>query len=238
MSSGNGDLQSRYEFNSAWAERIALLIIAGLAVDIIAAFLLGKSWLEIVLNIVANLLIIAGVWGELRFSRYAKEAADAMVAEANARFAAVELRVANSVTRVLNNRAFIEQMSAFKGLSVDVIACGGSTEINQIARLLSVALNVAGWQASVWQESSEPAFTSFTLWVREGSDPRAMEAARLISNTFTSIDIWGIVSLGSGGTLVDWAAPVRMPDGTIRDASKNAPIRIRVGSPMSEPAKP
>jgi hypothetical protein len=85
--SGGGDLQSKYESNSAWADRIAFLIIVGLAVDIAAVFILKKELLDGALTIVANALIAAGVWGELWFARRAKEAGDGIVAEAKARAA-------------------------------------------------------------------------------------------------------------------------------------------------------
>jgi hypothetical protein len=85
--SGGRDLQSKYEFNSAWADRIAFLIIVGLAVDIAAVFILKMKLLDGALTIVANALIAAGVWGELWFARRAKEAGDGIVAEAKARAA-------------------------------------------------------------------------------------------------------------------------------------------------------
>jgi len=106
---GNNDLQSRYEFNSAWAERIAHLIIIGLAVDIIAAFILGKSWLEITLNIVANVLIIAGVWGELRFSKRAKEAGDGIVAESLAIAAIANEKAAAANERTVKLQIALEE---------------------------------------------------------------------------------------------------------------------------------
>jgi hypothetical protein len=67
MSKGTNEseLRSRYETFSTWGERVALLILVGLAVEIASVFILEKSWLEAVLTISANMLIIAGVWGEL-----------------------------------------------------------------------------------------------------------------------------------------------------------------------------
>jgi hypothetical protein len=98
MSAGSnengGNLQSKYEFNSTWADRIAHLILIGLAVDIIAAFVLGKSPLEVTLSITASVLIALGVWGELWFARRAKEAGDGIVAEAKARALEAKLELA------------------------------------------------------------------------------------------------------------------------------------------------
>jgi hypothetical protein len=102
MSNNNNDcdLQSRYEFNSSWAERIAFLIIVGLAVEIAAVFIFRKPFWEGVSTIVANVLIVAGVWGELIFERRAKAAGDGIVAKANARAAE-----ANAQAAVANERA-------------------------------------------------------------------------------------------------------------------------------------
>jgi hypothetical protein len=49
----NNDLKSISDFNSAWADRIAFLILVGLAVDIAAAFILDKTWPENGLTIAA-----------------------------------------------------------------------------------------------------------------------------------------------------------------------------------------
>ncbi len=94
MSSGNegSNLQSSYEFNSLWADRIARLIIVGLALDIAAVFILGKSPLDGVITVSADTLIIAGVWGELWFEKRAKAAADGIVAHAEARAAEANAR--------------------------------------------------------------------------------------------------------------------------------------------------
>jgi hypothetical protein len=87
----DNDLKSISDFNSRLADRLALLILAGLTVDIAAVFVLGKSWLEYILTIGANALIFFGVWGELYFAKRAREADDGRVAEANARAAEAQL---------------------------------------------------------------------------------------------------------------------------------------------------
>lgn len=119
MNSGkeNSDLQSSYEFNSIWADRIARLIILGLAVDIVVVFISGKSWLENILTIIADTLIITGVWGELSFARRAKEAGDGIVAKANERAAKADLaRIeleAQLSPRMLNQRQ-LDLIKSFK----------------------------------------------------------------------------------------------------------------------------
>lgn len=82
----NSDLKSISEFNSAWADRLAYLILAGLLVDIADLFI-PEGWWKIVAAIGANLLIFGGVWGELWFAKRARDADDSRVAEANARAA-------------------------------------------------------------------------------------------------------------------------------------------------------
>jgi hypothetical protein len=88
--SNNGDLRPVYEKNSTRAERFAVLILIGLAVEIASAFILEKSLLESSLTIASTTLILVGVWGEIFFERRAKEAGDGIVAEANARAANAE----------------------------------------------------------------------------------------------------------------------------------------------------
>lgn len=81
------DHQSKYEFNSTWSERVASLIIVGLAVEIAAVFVFKKPFWETVATILANVLIVAGVWGELIFAKRAKAASDKIVAAAHTRAA-------------------------------------------------------------------------------------------------------------------------------------------------------
>jgi hypothetical protein len=97
MSSGNenGGFESRYEKNSKLADRLARLILVGLAVEIGAVFVLSKPPLEGALTIVANVLIAAGVWGELIFSHRAKEASDGIVALAKLSAAEAHKRAAD-----------------------------------------------------------------------------------------------------------------------------------------------
>jgi hypothetical protein len=78
----SNDLKSISDFNSAWADRLAYLILAGLLVDIADLFI-PEGWWKIVAAIGANLLIFGGVWGELWFAKRAREADDSRVAQAN-----------------------------------------------------------------------------------------------------------------------------------------------------------
>jgi len=69
----NSRLRSRYERYSNWGDRFALLILVGLSVEIIAVFVLQRPFLEGIFTISSTALILIGVWGELRFAKYAKE---------------------------------------------------------------------------------------------------------------------------------------------------------------------
>jgi hypothetical protein len=99
------DHSSRYDFHSTWADRVALLIVLGLAIDIAAVFIFQRPFLwEGALAVVANLLIALGVWGELWFARRAREAGDAIVAEAKARAATANERTAELELTLENER--------------------------------------------------------------------------------------------------------------------------------------
>jgi hypothetical protein len=87
------------DFNSKWADRIAYLILVGLLVDIGAVFVSDKSWHD-VLTIIADLLIIGGVWGELMFARRARTADDSRVAEAETAVSEANVRVAEAELRL------------------------------------------------------------------------------------------------------------------------------------------
>jgi ABC-type protease/lipase transport system fused ATPase/permease subunit len=78
----SNDLKSISDFNSAWADRLAYLILVGLLVDIADLFI-PEGWWKIVAAIGANLLIFGGMWGELWFAKRAREADDSRVAQAN-----------------------------------------------------------------------------------------------------------------------------------------------------------
>jgi hypothetical protein len=95
--SNNNDLLSKYEKYSTIAERLARLILLGLAVEIVAVFILKKPPLEAVLTISATALIWLGVWGELRYEKRAREAGDGIVAEAKAEAAKANERTAEAV---------------------------------------------------------------------------------------------------------------------------------------------
>lgn len=156
MNKGDIDhLQSTYDSNSLYAERIAKLILVGLAIDIVAVFILGKSWFEAILTISADSLILIGVWGELFFERRAKAAGDSLVATANARAAEAQLEL----TRLRATRSdelkgkeaeLIAKLAPFAGTQFD-IGCGmGDGEQADFIWDLEPILANAGWKELSW----------------------------------------------------------------------------------------
>ncbi len=150
MNDKNGNLQSRYEFHSLWSDRLGYLIIVGLAVDIVGAIIVGKSGLEIGLGILANVLIIAGVWGELWFARRAKEAGDGITAEAKARQREAELKLEQlrelAGPRSIDHVVFAKELEGKpKPQHVQIWYLPDSTDGWTFSFHLRVALLEAGW---------------------------------------------------------------------------------------------
>jgi hypothetical protein len=145
------DLKSISGFNSDWADRIALLILVGLAVDILNAFVECKAW-RIGLTILANALIAIGVWGELWFLKRARTADDGRVAEANraaeeAKLETEKLREKHS-WRVLSPPAFTELALSLRGPAASVLISYplGDTETAGFVTQLSTAFRQADWK--------------------------------------------------------------------------------------------
>jgi hypothetical protein len=143
------ELKSKYEKNSAWAERLALLILVGLAAEIVGVWILGKSLLEGGITIVANLLIILGVWGELRFERRAREAGDGIVAEANVRALEAQVELAKfKAPRSLNaeQRArIVVELAPFAGTRFVGYVAFSSEPLAVLGQIVE-CLNLAKWQ--------------------------------------------------------------------------------------------
>jgi hypothetical protein len=163
----NNDLKSISDFNSAWADRVAFLILVGLAVDIAAIFILGKTWPENGLTIAANSLIAIGVWGELWFAKRAREADDGRVAEATARAAEANARAAEAslaleqfkAARALSpeqQRRIADKLKQFAGTAFDAgIGPKGDPEPLYLIRDISAALVLAGWEFIAWTGGGE-----------------------------------------------------------------------------------
>lgn len=186
MSKGTSEseLRSRYERNSAWAERLALLILVGLAVEIVAVFFLKKPLFEGALTIAANALILAGVWGELLFERRAREAGDGIVAEANARAAEANERASKAdlarteleaqlSPRMLNQEQW-DLIQSLKGKFETInIAYETDAESCWFAAELQKAFSLAGIVSAMF--SRDPSVHSFSIMIFE---PQGFDGAR------------------------------------------------------------
>jgi hypothetical protein len=163
------DLKSISDFNSAWADRLALLILVGLVVDIAAAFILGRTWPENGLTIAANALIIIGVWGELRFAKRAREADDSRVAEANARAAEAQreterLKAENLIMQGgLRPRRIptgsskprpeeFKDVAEYAGTVALIQSVPGDFEAETLAQDIFLVLSDFGWNAGILSE--------------------------------------------------------------------------------------
>ncbi len=176
-SDGSNDLQSSYDFNSSWAERIAFLIIVGLAIEIAAVFVFQKPLWEAAFTVLATTLIAAGVWGELIFARRAKTAGDGIVAQANERAAKADLARAELEAklspRMLNQRQW-DLIQSFKGkFSAINIAFETDAELWWFASELRNAFMSAGIASAMF--SRDPTVHSFSIMIFE---PNGFDGAR------------------------------------------------------------
>lgn len=159
-----GDLKSRYERNSARADWLAKLIILGLAVEIAGVFILQKEMLEGAVTILSTALIAIGVWGELKFSHRAREAGDAIVAEAEARAAEANLKAREAGLELAKFRAprslnreqterIAGKIKPFAGTSFAGARNPGNPEFESCLRDIEIALHMAGWKEVDWHVS-------------------------------------------------------------------------------------
>ena len=150
------DLKSEYEKNSATAERLAHLILGGLVVEIAAAFILQKPPLEATLTILSTALILVGVWGEIVFERRARAAGDRMVAEANAKAAEADLKLANlralrAPVLKAKGASVTEALRSFTNITFDAGIGPNDKDVEDCLWELEPLLLNAGWQQLPWR---------------------------------------------------------------------------------------
>ena len=161
----HGDLKSRYERESTRADLMAKLIIVGLVVEIAGVLVLQKPALEGAVSIVSAALIAIGVWGELKFSHRAREAGDAIVAEADARAAEATLKAQEAALELAKFRApralnrqqterIAGKMKPFTGTQFAGARNPGNPEFESCLRDIEVALQMAGWTEIDWHVST------------------------------------------------------------------------------------
>jgi len=81
------DQEHAYIINSDRSDLFGYVLLAGLALELVSTFFLEKSLVEKASAVVSDILIVAGVWGEIHFAKRARIAGDGLQAEANARVA-------------------------------------------------------------------------------------------------------------------------------------------------------
>ncbi len=193
----NVDLQSKYDFNSDWADRIALLIVIGLAVEIVAVFVFKKPFWEGATTILANVLIVAGVWGELYFAKRAKEAADQIVAAAHERAAkaveaahfAYQEAKRNAEPRKLDLEKFKEFVERSPPAKAEVLYVRECADCLWLAFSIRAMLMSAKWDIVKYEPIEEPTGDKVHL-------PAAMVAGGTIHGGVTII----------GKPPLDWVA--------------------------------
>ena len=155
------DLKSISDFNSKWADRIALLILVGLLLDITEVLVLGRPWPEWMLTVLANSFIMIGVYGELWFAKRAREADDSRVAEANARAAEANQKAAEVTLELVRYRAprrlgetardrISEKLRPFKDVIFDTGWAYPNEEQHDFVWDLEQALTSADWNQVDW----------------------------------------------------------------------------------------
>ncbi len=160
-----GDLKSRYQRNSARADWLAKFIILGLAVEIVGVFVLQKPAMEGAVTIISAALIAIGVWGELKFSHRAREAGDAIVAEAEARGAEATLKAQEVVLELAKFRAprtlnreqterIAGKIKQYTGAQFAGARNPGNPEFKSCLRDIEIALHMAGWKEIDWHVSA------------------------------------------------------------------------------------
>jgi hypothetical protein len=155
IENGISELKSKYDSNSVRAERIAGLIIVGLLVEIAAVFVFQKPWVESVVSISANALIVIGVWGELFFERRSKEAGDKLVTAALERAAKaendlIEFRTPRRAKIRPQIDALAEQLKPFAGTKFDIGFGGSDGEQADCCWDIEEVLEKANWHQEPW----------------------------------------------------------------------------------------
>jgi hypothetical protein len=154
------DLQTIYELNSARAERIAYLILVGLAIEIVDAFIFKESIREASLAIISSCLIAGGVWGEIIFERRAKQAGDSIVAIANARAAEADQKAEEARLELIRlttprslsyeqQRRIADKMRVFQGLRAVLGAIPASAKNVELLQQIVHSLEDAGVDAFI-----------------------------------------------------------------------------------------
>jgi hypothetical protein len=146
----------------------------------------------------------------------------------------IEVQLLRQPASQINNREFIAKMSEFKGVVADIIGHGSSHHVIGVARLLESILKHCGWETTWWRDPNGSSHLSIRVVTCRGADERTLKAANALMNALATPELHCLHILNAGGSMIDFAKPVVMPNGETRDASKNAPMRILVGTRPNE----
>jgi hypothetical protein len=105
------DFKSISDFNFEWSERLAILILVGLVIDV-ANFFISSHTCHVAVGITANSFIFFGIWGELRFAKRARDADDSRVAESERATAEAKLETEKLRTQFAGRKITLEQHDA------------------------------------------------------------------------------------------------------------------------------
>jgi hypothetical protein len=160
-------LKARIAWDEFCAELGGVAVIVGLIAEVAVALALPGNKLA---PIGSNVIIALGVAAEVLFSRKARtksaelqRRSDEQVAEANARAAEARLeteklkeRMASRALTPDQQRAIAEELSAFKGQRVYLVAAPSTSETEVCMRLLAHVFTMAGWEIVGTNSSPKP----------------------------------------------------------------------------------
>ena len=162
-----GDLVGggEYEVNSHRAHLSAYVLIAGLILELVNSIVWYRGS-ETLAGMVAVLLIVGGVWGEVFFANRARLAGDRQLAEYQAR-AAEALQKAREaeleLARLKAPRALTQEQRArivgklqqFSGTEYDITVSDVDPEILGFVFAVELVLSTSGWTELDWQGTGE-----------------------------------------------------------------------------------
>lgn len=158
-----------YEANTHRAHVAAYVLIAGLVLELIHAIIWFHG-LETVVTMVAVLLIVGGVWGEVFFGNKARLAGDkqlaeyeARAAEANEKAREAELALAQLEERLSprkmaqgGQQLIADRISPFVGITGTIGTSPPEIESMRLESAIHGALSMAGWKFERVQPTHTP----------------------------------------------------------------------------------
>ncbi|MBL6616617.1 MAG: hypothetical protein ISP45_21570 [Reyranella sp.] len=149
---GEPDFKSAYERHSRHAHIAAYILVAGLVLELINGFIWYHG-IETLASMVAVLLIVGGVWGEIFFENRARKAGDKQLAQyesrtAEANRASQQARLElerMKAPRVLDEAAFLRELNGKTTWPIVEFWYVDAADCLQLAGQITVTLHNAGW---------------------------------------------------------------------------------------------